>query len=1108
MTEMKHTTRGLFLGYSMILVMTLFGTGPLFAQYTTASLGGTVVDASGAAIPGATVTVLSTQTGFTRTVQSGTAGEYVFPALPVGTYKLTVEKAGFQTYIQTGIVLTVNQAATQQVVLKVGMVVQHVSVTANAPLVTTRSATVGQLVNERNIVNLPLNGREAQSLVFLIPGANDVTDQYCGVGCEGGAYPGEQYANVNGGGPNGVSYQMDGADNNDTYMNSNLPFPNPDAIQEFNVQTGNMSAEYGNAISGVVNVVTKSGTNQFHGSAFEFVRNYIFDARNFFAPDRDTLKQNQFGVTLGGPIKKDKLFFFGSYQGTRRRTASNGNIASVPTQVERGGDFSSYCSAYDSSGMCTPAALADGGVQLVDPNTGDPFAYNEIPTPDLSQPALNLLQYVPLPNAGGNNLNYLGAADNSDENQFLLKVDYNAGKNQLSGRYFYTKFTLPATPMMNNNILSLNANANQVRVQTIAVNDTYSASSNLLFNTWFGWNKQDGGYLASAPFSLDHLGANVAPSPSPQLFVSVDGYFDVSSANVGAYNRGDQTVREVATLTKGRHELTFGGELLRVVAPISNQYLQGGQFFFEGQYSGDNLADFMLGVGDFSQSGGIYGTVTGYNWSAFIQDNWRATPRLTLSGGLRWNPEIPYTTNNGRLPCFQPGKHSTRFPNAPAGLLLAGDPGCPEGTYYSHLGLFAPRVGFAYKLTNDGKTSLRGGAGYYYQPPETLAYQDDMGVAPFSPVFNLYQVDFTDPFGSAGIVNPFPEQFGPKVPSSDVSFTLPATLAYFFPRDFKIANVAIWNLTLERQIGESWLIKAAYFGNKGTHLFATSDQQPMPDINPGLFSLGGDRAYPDFGPIGEMQSGYNSNYNAFHISLEKRMSYGLSFLANYTWAKALNDFSESTNSEGYYQTNPFDRNSNYGPSETNVPNAIKFSGTWQLPHFKLSGATDKFLNGWAVAPIVAWRSGFPFSIMGGIDNSMSGDYSDRADYAPGATLAQAKLDPNRSHLALTQQYFNPAAFTYNAPGTYGNTGKNILVGPGLFNTDIALMKDTKIGERYTLQFRAEFFNAFNNVNWGQPDDFVSDSTVPGLYPGTTAFGQITYTSTQPRIMQFALKLLF
>jgi hypothetical protein len=1109
MAHVSRMTRGRVVAYLMVLLVATLGAFPAAAQFTTASLGGTITDPTGAAIAAAGIIVRNTATGVTYSTTSQTSGEYKFPALPVGTYELTVTKSGFETYVQTGIVLTVNEAATQAVVLKVGQVTERVTVTADAPLVTTTSPTTGQLVNQQSIANMPLNGREAQSLVFLMPGANNVTDQYCGVGCEGGAYPGEQYANVNGGGPNGVNYQMDGADNNDTYMNANLPFPNPDAIQEFNVQTGNMSAEYGNAISGVVDIVTKSGTNEFHGDAFDFLRNYVFDARNYFAPTRDTLKQNQFGGTLGGPIKKDKLFFFVSYQGTRTRTAPNGNIVHVPTQTERTGDFGDLCSTYDATGLCTDPI----GTQLTNPDTGAPIPYNNLTAAGLtlSTAAQNLLKYIPLPNTGGQELNYLGAAANTNEDQVLGKIDYVRGKHHFSGHYFYTKFKEPATPMVDNNILTIQSNANQVRVQTVSVNDAILASSNLVFNTWFGWNKQDGGYIPGVPFSADALGSKIAPSPSPQLTIFVNGFFDIIGPNVGAYNRGDQTLREVVTWIKGPSQLTFGGEMLRVVAPISNQYLEGAQYSFGGTFTGNNLADFMLGdVSLFQQGGGIYANVTGYNLAAFIQENWKATRRLTLSGGLRWQPLLPYTDSHNRLPCFEPGQQSTRFPNAPLGLLFAGEPGCPDGTFHRSLDTFAPRLGFAYQLTNDGKTSLRGGAGFYFQPPETLAYQDDAGVPPFAPIITLPigsqpYASFDDPYGAAGIANPFPQDFGPKLPSSNFQFPLPATLAYFFPLNFKMPEITIWNLTLERQLGANMVIRAAYFGNKGTHLFATSDQQPMPDINPGLYSLGGNRQYPDFGPIGMMDSGYNSNYHSLQLSLEKRMSHGLSFLANYTWSKALDDFSESASNESYYQTNPFNRNFNYGPSTTNVPNAIKFSGIWQIPHFKLSGTLDKLANGWALAPLVSWRSGFPFSIMCGCDNSLSGDYVDRADFAPGATIAQAKLDPNRSHTALIQEYFNIGAFTQNAPGTFGNTGKNILQGPGVFNTDIALLKDTKLSDRVTLQFRAEAFNAFNNVNFGQPDDFWSDSVAAG---GSGTFGQITYTSTGPRIMQLALKLLF
>ena len=1007
-----------------MLVWGLFGSLALLAQFTTASLSGTVLDPSGAAVPAATMTVQNSETSFTRTTKSGNGGDYLFPVLPVGEYTLTVVKPGFHTYAQKGIVLTVNRSATQMVTLKPGKETQEAPFTADASLVTTSSAAVGQLVNQKITVDLPLNGRTTETLVFLLPGANNVTNNYCGAGGEGGVYPTEQYADVNGGGPNGVNYQLDGTDNNDTYMNTNLPFPDPDAVQELNVQTGNMSAEYGNAVSGVVNIVTKSGTNQFHGDTFDFVRNYIFDSRNFFAPTRDPLKQNQFGGTLGGPIKKDKLFFFVSYQGTRTRTAPNGQIAVVPTTAERQGDFSALCGQFGSSGNCTNP----DGIQLTNPFTGASLPYNEISSSLISQPAQNLLKYVPPPNDPGGILNYLGAATNTDDDQFLVKVDYLRGKHYGSGHYFFSNFSKPATPL-GTDILALNANANRVRVQTISLNDDYTASPNLLLNTSFGWNQQNGGYIPSTPFSANALGVNIAPSPSPQLGITIGGYFAAMASNVGAYNRGDMTVREVVTTVRGKHQISFGGEMLRVRTPIANQYQQGGIFSITDSLSGDNLADFMLGaVTQFVQAGGIYGNITGTKWSAFIQDDWRATPRLTLRGGLRWDPYFPYTDSEGRLPCFEPGKQSQRYPNAPLGLLFANDPGCPAGTVYSNLSNFAPRIGFAYRLTSDAKTSLRGGAGYYYQPPETLAFQDDMGVAPFAPIYTLYVVNFANPFGTAGIANPFPADFGPKTPPSNTTFTLPTTVGYFFPLGFRLPESTIWNLTLERQLGDRWSITVAYVGNNATHLYGTSDQEPMADINAARYVPGNSteantqqrRPYPNFGPMGSIDSGFNSNYDAIELNVEKYLSHGLSFLANYTWSRNFSDFSESL-TMSYYQTNPFSRNYNYGPSESDIPYVFKFSGTWEIPHFHLSGVGDKILNGWELAPIFLWQSGVPYSIMSGLDNSFTGDFSDRADFI-GTKLSQARLNPGRPHRQLVQEYFNTSLFTPNAIGTFGNSG--------------------------------------------------------------------------------------
>ncbi len=393
------------------------------AQFTTARLGGIVTDKAGAAVAGATLKVEQVTTGYTQTGKAGADGAYLFPSLPVGSYRLTAQMDGFDTYVQSGIVLTVGQTATQNITLQVGAVTQQVTVQSNSSLVTTQSPAVGQLISQESMIGLPLNGREAQQLVFLTPGSVDVTSQYS---AEGGVFPGEQYAKINGGGANGVYYQLDGVDYNDTYINANLPFPNPDAVQEFNIQTENMSAAYGNATGGVVNIVSKSGTNRIHGDAFEFLRNYAMDARNYFASSPDPLKQNQFGGTIGGPILKDKLFYFGSYQGTRTNTASNGQISFVPTAAERQGDFSD---------------LLPSGTQLVNPATGAPYPNNQLP--GLSPVAQYLLQYIPLPNGPGRQLSYDGVPTIANTNEYMAKADYILGKHHLSGHYFQMNYDIP-----------------------------------------------------------------------------------------------------------------------------------------------------------------------------------------------------------------------------------------------------------------------------------------------------------------------------------------------------------------------------------------------------------------------------------------------------------------------------------------------------------------------------------------------------------------------------------------------------------------------------------------------------------------------------------------
>lgn len=1100
---MKRMWIGVFSPWVLAAVLTVVFSFPdrLAAQFTTASLSGTVADQSGASVPDAKVTVQNTDTGFTQTVNTGAAGDYLFPRLPVGKYKLTVEKEGLQTYVQSGIELTVSQTATQKVAMSVGAVSQQVTITGDASVVTTQSATVSQVINQRQIVDLPLDGRQVQQLVFLSAGAVDTSEHYCGANCEGGTYPGQQYAKVNGTFAESINYQMDGVAYNDTYVNTNLPFPNPDAIQEFSVQDSNLSAEYGNAVGGVVNVVSKSGTNQIHGDVFEFLRNGAVNARNFFAADHDQLKRNQFGGSVGGPIQKDHLFYFGTYQGSRYRSAPEGRVAFVPTAGERAGDFSDL--------------LPD--VQLADPSTGVPFSGNRIPANRISSVSQFFMNSIPLPNGPGRQITYQGPSARYNDDQFMIKADYVRGKHQITGRYFFTNFH--QSPFIaKENLLQADSQGNQVRVQNIAVTDTYTATPHLLFNSWFGWDRQYGGSLSGAPFCYPDAGVQIAATKPCEISTSVDGGFSIQTNHYGAFNRGDQTYREDVTYIKGSHEIHMGGEALRIRAPMANTFLQNGEFDFFNNLSGDNIADFMLGRASiFIQDGGIYLNYTGIKWSAFVQDNWRATRRLTINMGLRWDPWFPYKDSQGRVGCFAPGQTSQRFPNSPPGLIFGGDnhdPGCPSPSIKSRAANFAPRLGFAYRLTDDGKTSIRGGVGIYYSIPNTVAFQDVVGIPPFAPIVALLPADFKDPFGSFGVSNPFPQDFGGinKAVGKDSTFPEgPLAFYQIFNQNFRLPVVALWNLTFERQIGASWLARAAYVGNKGTHLFGTGDQEPgLLQANPAVYIPGTNpdgspkstadneqsrRLYPNFAFVNEIESGINSNYRSLQLTVEKHMGLGLSLLANYAWSRELNDFAPIG---GPYGTNSatFNRHFDYGRSDDDIAHAFKFSGVYQFPHVGVSGVADKLVNGWQLSSILRWQSGFPFTVFSGYDNSFSGNGADRADFT-GSHIGQAQLSSGRSHGEMIQQWFNTSLFVPNAIGTFGNTGKNVLRGPRTFVTNVALVKETKITERAGVQFRAEAFNFFNNVNFANPDRQQSDGE----------FGQIT-AARDPRILQFALKLMF
>lgn len=1100
--RLLHSSR---LGSAHILLSVLavfLSTAPSFAQYTTARLAGSVQDKGGAAIPGATVTVEQSGTGYKETVKSSATGEYQFPSLPVGTFRLTVEAAGFTTYVQDGMILSVGQAASQLITLGVGAVTQQVTVQGSVNQVTTDDAAIAEVIDEQKIATLPMNGREAQQLVFLVPGAVDVSDQNCGNNCEGGVLPSEQYAKVNGGGANGVYYLLDGVDYNDTYINANLPFPSPDAIEEFNVQTDNMSAVYGNATGGVANVVTKSGTDEFHGDVFEYLRNYAMDAKNYFATSPNPLKQNQFGGVIGGPIFKRKLFFFGSYQGTRQNTAQNGQIVQVPTQDERGGDFTDLL----------PEVLTN-------PDLTSPYQFNNnVINPAAFDPtALYLLNHIPLPNdpvGGVHQLLFNAAPSIQNTDEYLAKIDYNLGKHHLSGHYFQLNYTVPTILPPTSNILAGNLeNPQNLGLKNVSVVDIYAISSKTLLNSYFGWTSQTGITLSAAPFNIAEAGANIAQPTNfpPTLNVIVAGDFNVGvQAATGTWDRGDVSDREIATFVRGGHELQFGGEWKRIRTPMGNSYQADGNYTFDNNLTGDDLGDFLLGdVSSFTQAGGLYLDFTGSEWSFFAQDNWHATKRLTVSVGMRWDPFRPYTDSEGRVACFVPDAQSTRFPNAPQDLIFGGanhDAGCAAASIYNNLSNLGPRLGFAYQLSADGKTSIRGGAGAYYQAPNTVAFEDVVGVPPFAPIVNISTTNFTNPYTAAGVANPFPAEFGPSNPGASSTFPQDISFTQIFDRRFRLPQIFAYNLTFEHEFGSTWFVRMEYVGNRGTHLGGTGDQEAgLLQMNPSIYIPGQStenniqqrRIYPNFGFVDAINSGVNSNYNAGQFELEKQISRGLSFQTNFTWSHALNDFAPNGEPGGLASnTCACGRSLDYGPDAGDDTSVFRLSGNYALPPARIKGAVSELTNGWNLSFITGLQSGFPFTVFSEDDNSFSAIGADRANITvPNIGLTQ--LSTKRSHADLVNEWFNIADFVANPVGTYGNIGKNSLRGPKLFDTDMALLKTGKMGERVGYEFRAEFYNIFNTVNFGAPDAGLQDSN----------FGAIS-SAGDPRILQMALKLKF
>ena len=1087
---MRHSHRAVW-----TLLLSSLSAPLLYSQATAVvQITGSVQDSSGGTVSGAKITGTQTTTGFIRETTTGPNGQYVLSNLPVGPYRLDATAPGFKTYTQEGIVLQVNTNPTVNVTLEVGALSQSVEVRAAAEMAETQTSGITQVIDQRRVVDLPLNGRQPTQLV-LLSGAAVVSPPSDLASSKN--YPSSTTISVAGGQANGTYYLLDGADHLDAFGAINLPIPFPDALQEFSVQTNSIPATYGVRAGGVVNMVTASGSNSFHGDLFEFLRNGATNARNYFASTVDQLKRNQFGGTAGGPILRNKLFFFGGYQGTIIHTAPPTTTSFVPTAQALSGDLSTLAST-----ACGPKRT------IIDPLTGLQFPGNQIPSSRFSPQALTFLKYIPVSNDQCGKTIY-SIPNNSTENQYLGRADWiQSTRNSIFGRYFYTGADNPAVFGNNDALLTQRAGTSDT-VQSAVLADTYSFSPNAINALHLTWTREriNRGGAANLP-SISDLGLNVAPSPGNFPQVSLTGFFSTfcGTCSKATVYSGSKQIAEDFSFIAGRHQLSIGGEYIHRDLDYHTSTQQDPAYSFSGQITGFALSDFLLGLPSSFTQGNLTQVQMVQDYiGLYAADKVRINSRITLNLGLRWEPYFPVHDMRGRATHFDlqhylAGTHTNVFQNAPPGVMFAGDPGFPQGGTNRHLTNLGPRVGLVWDLRGNGRTVIRSGYGILYDIAP-MQYYDRFGFGPpwaSAITLNNPAGGFANPYAGYPGGNPFPQ---PVPPPPNVVF--PSAAQYVnFPLSVHPTYLQLWNFNFQQQVGASWLISASYMGNQATHIWLTTQLDPAVYI-PGtcgnspcstIANTNNRRVLARFSPsagaafssLVQVDDGGTSSYNAMLLSLNHRMTNHFSLLANYTWSHCINDGDVQSEITGGYQ-DPSNRHGSRGNCYTDVRQLFNLSLVADGPHFPSGNWIEQIAGDWQLSVIATKRTGFWLTPGTGTDSSLTGVGADRPNVTGDPILANPTIS----------SWFNTGVFLTNAPGTYGNAGRNSLVGPGSFDMDMAAMRHIMLGERTYFELRVEAFNVLNRTTFQNPGTTLSSQN----------FGRVL-SANDPRILQFALKFVF
>jgi hypothetical protein len=1062
------------------------------------TIGGIITDPSGASIAHAGITATEVETGLSRSTLASQDGYYVLNSLRPTEYVLSVVQPGFEKFRRTGLVLLANQSLTVNISLGLGAATESITVDATATQVDTTTATLRQVVDSSRMIELPLNGRNAAQLTTLVAGTVTAPSNNADQGPTK-TFPAAVTVSTNGTRENQVGYLLDGVPNVDFISNVNQPFPFPDALQEFSVQTSNYAAEYGQSAGAVVSIVTKSGTNQFHGDAFGFLRNAVFNSRNFFAAARDPLKRGQFGGTFGGPVFKDRTFFFAGYQGTRIRSTEGGLHAFVPTNANLAGDFSAMLSA---SNPDNPLRRV---VTVKDPTNGQLFSGNLIPVSRFDPASVNMTKY--LPRAAGNGNVFYSRPIAQEYDEYIFRGDHSFSSNdRLSGRFNANRYH--GTPDFQGNLASYK-DGSTITSKNASLQELHTFTPHLLNDFRFGFarivsNRQP---PADTPNVRD-FGVNIFQPPISTIqSISISGYFSTGDAPTAIFPRTGFSWTDDVRWVRGRHSFAFGGFVERDRLNMVNSLGIPGTFSFSGDTTGNALADFMTGqLRTFGQAWGQHVKNRYLMINAYAQDSFRINNRLSLTYGVRYEPsrmwhDAFHQNEVFQAALFAQGVKSTMFPNAPAGLLFSGDKGIPEYGTNGDSNNWAPRVGFAWDVFGTGKTSVRGGGGLFYDS-RVPAFSNNrmLGTAPYASSVSLTtpKGTFSNPY--LGITNPFPARFPP---AADTTFTSPVQVYSWDPYSkFTTPVNYSWNLTIEHEPRPDLLFRAAYVGSRANHLTVTVDQNPAKYIVGSAAGTDARRLYSGFSNIYQASNAGNSSYQSGQFTVQKRLSHGFTVTANYTFSKSLDTLPPGTDAAtfgtaGFYTLPlylPNFQQDDRGPSDFDHRHVFVSSYLWQSPLLAGRNAVVRMvLGGWEVSGVINAQSGGPLTIYAGKDQSLTGIGKDRARIVG----TQTTLGGPCANTSPCLNYLNSAAFALPATGEFGNAGKGALTGPGSLTWDTGLFKRFKVNDRITLQFRSEFFNTINHARFGNPVSTVSSA----------GFGNIL-SSGDPRIMQMALKIFF